>query len=197
MDSTTTPISAVVLTGGHSSRMGTDKAWLPHPESGESLLLRQLALLRGLNPASLLVSARSGQSLPLLPPDITRVDDDGQSGPMAGIAASLEQIETDYLLVVAVDLPALSRSPLESMVAQIETDRGVIARSPHGLEPLVGIYPRSLLPELQSALATSQNALQHWLKQPAISSRFTISPFTDSTEFTNWNSPGQDISNEP
>src|SRR5689334_21056412 len=52
----TISISAVLFAGGESRRMGTDKATLPFGE--KPLWQHQLALLRQLQPAKILVSAR-------------------------------------------------------------------------------------------------------------------------------------------
>jgi molybdopterin-guanine dinucleotide biosynthesis protein A len=82
-------LTAVVLAGGKSIRMGTDKAALPHPVSKIPLLVRQLDLLTELGLARLLVSARAGQVLPPYPHDVGRVNDHGESGPLGGIVAAL------------------------------------------------------------------------------------------------------------
>src|SRR5690606_15155389 len=118
--------SAVVLAGGRSSRMGVDKATLPHP-SGSTLLDRQIALLRGLGPAELLVSVRSGQDLGLLDRDVCTVRDDGTAGPLGGIVAALKAATQPRLLVVAVDLPYLDADTLRALLL-VAPDRGGVPR---------------------------------------------------------------------
>jgi molybdopterin-guanine dinucleotide biosynthesis protein A len=183
-------LAAAVLTGGQSVRMGTDKANLPHPITGAPLLLRQLDLLRSLAPAELLVSARSGQSIPLLPADVTRVNDDGTSGPLGGIVATLRAISSTHLLVIAVDLPDLNRIPLDRLRVTLTADTGAIASTPDGLEPLIAIYPRQILPELTRAQLENRLSLSRLLKEPFLSTLMPSVPFDPAPiVFRNWNTP--------
>jgi molybdenum cofactor guanylyltransferase len=178
------PFAAVVLVGGHSRRMGTDKAGL-RDRTGQPLLTRQLALLASLEPVELLVSARRTQILPPLPPAVRRVDDDGAGGPLGGIVAALEATAAPRLLVVAVDLPELDQAVLKRLIACPEGAVPVVAGR---LEPLVAVYPRTWLPEAQRALRAGQRSLQHLLAS-AEASGFCLLNFSDPTPFLNWNRP--------
>src|SRR5713101_9599148 len=98
-------ISAVLLAGGESRRMGKDKATLLF--RGKSLWQIQLELLRKLDPTEILVSARKDP--PWRPLDLRFVADDPPSrGPLSGLAASLGQIQTGHLLAFAVDMPFMT-----------------------------------------------------------------------------------------
>jgi molybdenum cofactor guanylyltransferase len=178
------PFAAVVLVGGHSRRMGTDKAGL-RDRTGQPLLGRQLALLASLRPVELLVSARRAQVLPPLPPTVRRVDDDGADGPLGGIVAAFEATATPRLLVVAVDLPELDQAVLKRLIACPEGAVPVVAGH---LEPLVAVYPRRWLPEAQRALRDGQRSLQQLLSS-AKGSGFCLLNFFEQTPFVNWNRP--------
>jgi molybdenum cofactor guanylyltransferase len=83
----------LVLAGGRSRRMGRDKAWLP--VDGQPALLRVLAAGRGAGVGACVVVGAPGQSLPPLPPGVTRVDDPAErahEGPLSGLAAGLEHL---------------------------------------------------------------------------------------------------------
>ena len=70
-------LTTLVLVGGHSRRMGTDKALLLHPRSGSPLLLPQL-LNDGLHPRVLLHKRVVHRQLPpdeVLPPEPPVPDD--------------------------------------------------------------------------------------------------------------------------
>src|SRR5947208_8823575 len=132
-------ISAVLLAGGESRRMGRDKAALLF--RGKSLWQIQLDTLRKLRPAQIFVSARAD---PLWrPEDIRLVADTAPShGPLSGLAASLDQIKTTHLLALAIDMPWMSHKYLEFLCAQIVPGRGVVPKIGHRAEPLAAIYPR-------------------------------------------------------
>src|SRR5204863_6464760 len=95
-------ISAVLLAGGESRRMGQDKATLLF--HGKPLWQIQLELLQRLEPAGILVSARTDPAW--RPADVQFVADDPPSrGPLSGIAASLAHMHTAHLLALAIDMP--------------------------------------------------------------------------------------------
>lgn len=188
--------AAVVLAGGHSRRMGTDKALLPHPRTGEPLLLRQLGLFRHLQPAPVqcLVSARAGQSLPTWPAEVIRVDDDGSAGPLGGLLACFAATSAPALLVVAVDLPDLGPALLQQLLnAAAASGRGVLPRHEAGCEPLLAVYPRALRGRLETARAAGHHGLQRLLNQPALVAVMDSFPLAVATpDLRNWNHPVAD-----
>lgn len=153
------------------------------------MLQRQLSLLAACSTEAPMVSARTGQDLPALPPPAIRIDDDGESGPLGGIVPALSHTAADHLLVIAVDLPKLSEHELRPLCQRIKTpDHGVYAETPGGPQPLVSIIPRCLLPELQTALAEGQLSLRSLLAGP-LRTRMIAVAFADETPFQNWNAP--------
>ncbi|GAB5559405.1 MAG: molybdenum cofactor guanylyltransferase [Synoicihabitans sp.] len=180
---------AVVLAGGQSRRMGTDKALLPHPQSGQSLVLHQLNLLQTVNATRRFVSARPGQKLPILPPDVTRIDDAGTEGPLAGIVATLNITTQSHLLVIPVDLPFLSGSVLQKLSsAAVTLERGIYAETESGPEPLVSLIPRSLKPRLDDAIAGGQRSPRA-LFSGKLANEMHPLKFEDEVPFQNWNHP--------
>lgn len=180
---------AVVMAGGFSRRMGTDKAALPHPVTKLPLLDHQLRLLAELNPRQRFVSARTHQILPTLSADVTRIDDSGAHGPLGGIAATLNASDCDLLLVIAVDLPQLTRETLERLVVSTRSiESGATASTSDGIEPLVAIYPRKAVPAIKAALASRDYSVKSLLRG-ALKPIMTTVDFTETTPFLNWNSP--------
>src|SRR5439155_8455916 len=150
-------ISAVLLAGGESRRMGKDKATLSF--QGKPLWQIQLELLRQLMPQENFASAQSDPDW--RPADIQFVADDPPSrGPLSGLAASLDRMNTSHLLALAIDMPRISNKYLEFLCAQIEPGRGVVPKIGDRTEPLAAIYPREAEIHFRDALAGADFSLQ-------------------------------------
>jgi molybdopterin-guanine dinucleotide biosynthesis protein A len=151
-------ISAVLLAGGESRRMGRDKATVLF--HGKSLWQIQLETLRRLEPAEIFVSARTDPAW--RPADVQFVADDPPSrGPLSGIAASLAQMHTAHLLALAIDMPFMSESYLHYLCDQIEPGTGVVPTIDSRAEPLAAIYPREADVDFHSALTGTDFSLQN------------------------------------
>jgi molybdenum cofactor guanylyltransferase len=150
-------ISGVLLAGGESRRMGKDKATILF--RGKPLWQIQLELLRKLNPAEILLSARTD---PVWRPiDVQFVADDPPSrGPLSGLAASLSRLKTTHLLALAIDMPFITEQYLKFLCDQIEPGTGVVPTIDNRAEPLAAIYPREASVDFQSALAGADFSLQ-------------------------------------
>src|SRR5436190_4336107 len=150
-------ITAVLLAGGESRRMGRVKATLLF--HGKPVWQIQLELLRRLKPAEILVSARTDPSW--RPADVQFVADDLPSrGPLSGIAASLAQVHTAHLLALAMDMPFMSESYLHYLCDQIEPGTGVVPTIDGRAEPLAAIYPREADNDFRTALVGTDFSVQ-------------------------------------
>ena len=150
-------ISAVLLAGGKSRRMGRDKATIAF--RSKPLWKIQLELLRRLELTEILVSAKSDP--PWRPADFEFVPDKKPSrGPLSGIAATLSRIKSDYLLTLAIDTPFITEAYLRSLCARIGAGTGVVPMIENRAEPLVAIYPRDAEPEFSSPLSSNDFSLQ-------------------------------------
>lgn len=138
---TAKPLYGLVLAGGQSRRMGTDKALLKR--DGQSQLAHVVALLEDVVDR-VFVSARSEQAN-----DAERcrfeliIDEVEDMGPVAGILAALHlHPEADWL-VVACDLPNIDATTLEFLLQHRVTEQPFVAyRSSHDdlPEPLCALY---------------------------------------------------------
>ena len=150
-------ISAVLLAGGESVRMGKDKATVLF--RGKPLWEVQLGLLRKLEPAEILISARTDPSWRR--GDIQFVADVPPSrGPLSGLAAALARMRTTHLLALAIDMPFITENFLRYVCEQIEARVGVVPKIDNRAEPLAAIYPREALIDFRNALAGSDFSLQ-------------------------------------
>ena len=151
-------LSAVLLAGGESRRMGTDKATFPF--RGKLLWQIQLETLRRLRPAEIFLSARMDPSW--RPRDVQFIAYVPPSrGPLSGIAASLVKIRTAHLLALAIDMPFMTENYLRSICDATDPGLGIIAKINSCAEPLAAVYPREAEIDFRTALAGSDFSLQN------------------------------------
>ncbi len=138
-------LSGVVLAGGDSLRMGRDKALLPalEPEF-ETLLERQVALLRSLGLSRVFVSL--GKNAPSPDPSLEVLrDPEDDLGPLAGIVQALRAASGHHVLVLAVDLGWMDSAVLAELIRSSGPDRGSVPRVAGRWEPLCAVYPPNAL----------------------------------------------------
>jgi len=154
--------SAVLLAGGESRRMGTDKATFLF--RGKPLWQVQLETLRRLRPAEIFISARAD---PLWRPADAQfiADIPPSSGPLSGVAASLAKIHTAHLVVLAIDMPFMTENYLRASCSAIEPGRGVVSKIGNRAEPLAAVYPHEAEIDFRSALAGNDFSLQNIVRQ--------------------------------
>jgi molybdopterin-guanine dinucleotide biosynthesis protein A len=181
-------ISAVLLAGGESRRMGKDKATLLF--RGKPLWQIQLELLRKLEPTEIFVSARADPVW--RPADVQFVADDPPSrGPLSGLAAALTQMHSKHLLALAIDMPVMAEKYLTFLCSEIEPGRGVIPKIEDRFEPLAAIYPLEALVNLQSSLSGEDFSLQTCSSRVVAAGKLQVIPVTSHERelFFNLNEP--------
>jgi len=150
-------ISAVLLAGGKSRRMGQDKATVLF--CGAPLWKTQVELLRRLEPTEIFVSARIDPAW--RPANLEFVADSPPSrGPLSGIAATLSRTTSEHLLVLAIDTPFMTETYFRKLCGQVDLGWGVIPMRGNRAEPLAAIYPREAAPEFGQALSGNDFSLQ-------------------------------------
>ncbi len=186
-------VTAVVLVGGRSTRMGRDKALLV-PDARDGRTLTQLVL-----DAVLLASPRAllgGRALPGL--DVPAIPDQyPEAGPLGGIASALAAVDTPLALVAACDMPSIRLALLSLLLDAARADpraAAVVCRSDAGLEPLLSVWrPALALPALRAALDAGVRSLRdalarlpHAVILPREAWRHAD---PDGASFRNWNTP--------
>lgn len=182
-------LSAIILAGGQSRRMGRDKAWLE--VDGQSLLARQIALVRSIGAAEVFVSGRVGVDYSAMGcPVVT--DEFPDAGPLAGIERGLASMTTSRLLVLAVDLPAMTGEFLRFLVSESSDTVGVVPSVEGRWEPLAAIYPRAahavVLAQLRQGNFRAQAFVDALHAQGLVKSwTLTAEPAVEALR--NWNEP--------
>ena len=158
------PLYGLVLAGGRSSRMGSDKAAIRYGDRTQLELAVDLARMAT---KEAFVSVRSDQASDPLRAKFAQIVDGGDvEGPAAGIRAAQVARPDAAWLVVACDLPYLSAATINHLVSHRDPARIATAyRSSHdGMpEPLCAIYEPAAAPALQQFLATGRNCPRKFL----------------------------------
>jgi molybdopterin-guanine dinucleotide biosynthesis protein A len=153
-------LSAAVLAGGKSSRMGTDKALLPLEDGGAPMLEIVLERLAAVADEVTVVggdATRYGQFGARVVPD--RYPD---AAALGGIATAISAAQHEHCLVVACDMPFLNVSLLEEMAGQprdydvlIPVLPGESRQGGAGFvyQTLHAIYGKGCLPAIERQLA--------------------------------------------
>lgn len=163
----TAQLYGLVLAGGHSTRMGRDKAALRF--DGRTQLERAFGLLEPLT-ARCFVSVRADQRDDPVRAGFAQIVDapDGPPGPARGISAAQQAHPGAAWLVVACDLPLLDAATLQNLIARRDPARvGTAYRSSHdGLpEPLCAIWEPASAAPLAAALAGGRGCPRKFLLQ--------------------------------
>jgi len=153
-------VTAGILAGGKSQRMGRNKALLERGE--ENFLEHTVGLFDDF--AQVLISVDEQKKYK--DTSYTFVCDDRKNyGPLEGLYQLRRQARYPWLFLVAVDMPLLSRQLLEKM---LEVDRqgvqAVILRSSDGLHPLCGMYHQSVLPILEKMFQEDIHKMNQFLE---------------------------------
>ncbi|MBA3822569.1 MAG: molybdenum cofactor guanylyltransferase [Ktedonobacterales bacterium] len=161
------PLSAIILAGGQSRRMGHDKSLMRVPDTGQTLIEQTIASARTVAD-DIVISTNDAARYAWLPYP-TVADVPGAKGPLGGIAAGLGAIAGQYGLVLACDLPLLAPAVLRVLVEQLRPeDDAVVPRHADGeCEPLCAIYHVSTLPTLLSHIQGQQFAVHQVLEAVA------------------------------
>lgn len=142
-------ISAIVLAGGRSQRLGREKA--TETINGQSLIKRVITSLSFLNSDIIIVSGSDKAALGLSGYPRLRVVADAYSGkgPLVGIYSGLTASASAYNLAVACDMPFLSRELLTYLLKERAGYDVVLPRLDNTVEPLHAVYSRACLPAIE------------------------------------------------
>ena len=148
-------IAGFILAGGESSRMGVDKGLLEI--AGAPMIVRAARLVEPVvgAPAVVVGTPEKYRGLGLR----AIADDWPGCGPLGGIATALRASEAEWNLVVACDLPYLTRGWLEYLLqrARDSAEEAVVPlnmapANKRGAEPLCAMYHRGSESAIRRAL---------------------------------------------
>jgi molybdopterin-guanine dinucleotide biosynthesis protein A len=166
-------LSALVLAGGQSRRMGQDKALLEI--NGVPMLRRVCAIARLCANPVYVVTPWIERYQAIVPPgcqlirELSTLGDTDSHGPLIGFAQGLVQVQTEWVLLLACDLPFLKAEVLQTWAQQLEAANPMaiayLPRHPKGWDALCGFYRQDSLAGLQGFIESGGRSFQRWLAQ--------------------------------
>ncbi|BCS52216.1 molybdenum cofactor guanylyltransferase [Geobacter sp. SVR] len=158
-------VTGVILAGGRSSRMGSDKALLPY--RGGRFVEAIHRRLSGIFDEVLLVT-NNPEQYDFLPcrkvPDIH-----AGMGVLAGIHSGLYHSNNPAIFVVACDMPYLVEELIRRLASRADAGGVLIPESPQGLEPLHAVYGKGCLAAIEAALLSGQRRIVSFFDRTNVS----------------------------
>ncbi len=149
-------ITGIILAGGKSSRMGTDKGFLKL--DGISFTEHIIASLKPLVNTIIIVSDNSEYDTF----GCRRVEDlIKDSGPLAGLYTGLFHSETEYNLVLSCDVPLVNTILLSNLIEEIDEETDAVQlQSQSKTIPLVALYRKHCMATCLDLLKKDEKRLR-------------------------------------
>lgn len=140
--------TAIILAGGKSSRMGTNKALLPIEGKANIQLIKEQ-----LTPyfSQIMIATNDFEAYAFLGLPMIKDEYEGL-GPMAGIHAGLKNSKTETNFFVACDMPFASGELVKHLVDLSEEYEAVVPRINGKLHPLFSVFKKTILPKIEQCL---------------------------------------------
>lgn len=179
------PATAIILAGGKSKRMGTDKALLEI--DGTSMVKRLYNFLSPLFDTILIsVGFESNLSLPFPADNIIRDIEIG-NGPLMGIYSTLLASPTSINFIIACDIPEIHVTLLQTLLASSEENEiSVPSFSECQYEPLFAVYKKKVSSKAKKVLDMNKRKITSLFSE----CKTAIIPVPDNSWYVNLNTPG-------
>lgn len=186
MESNThTQVTGIILAGGNSRRMGTDKGLMQY--NGRPMVEYSIELLQPFCADILLVTANPAYEVYGLK---TVTDIFPGAGPLGGLHAGLTASSTEINFCLSCDMPHMQRAFIQRLIT-LALPGTCIVPVTHQPQPLAAIYPRSAMSIAESNLRSGNYRMTDFLSQcntRYIAADQTASWYNENT-FRNINSP--------
>ena len=153
------PVTAAVLAGGRSVRMGADKTLLP--VDGASLLRRVVEVTTSTCERTIVVTnAPDSLADADVPIDLeVYADEIPHQGPLGGLITALAHSSHEWVLAVAADLPWLRAPVVRALWDHRDGAQIVVPVTEKGPEPLLALYRTDCLEIARTVMASGRRRL--------------------------------------
>ncbi len=178
------PLPCVIVAGGKSSRMGSDKALLPF---GKYKTLTQYQLQR-VTPwfKSVHVSCKNRDKFSFDASFIEDTKEFDEFSPLVALYSILNTLQTP-VAILSVDTPFVSKEVYDKLFSYISDFDALIAKSPFGSHQLCAIYSPVILQILRENIMQNDHKIRNLLAK--IKTKYVN--FDDDGLFTNLNRPDE------
>ncbi len=155
-------MTAAILVGGGSRRMGSPKAWVEI--GGVSAIARVLRSCRAAGLESIF-QGRDDRITAAYPHIPAFADDAPGQGPLAALVTAFRCTQAEAMLLVACDMPFLP-APLLARLAEVLAESAldwVVPVQDGRLHPLCGVYRRTAAAKAASLLAAGRRSMHDLL----------------------------------
>ena len=137
-------VSAIILSGGLSTRMGQDKCELVY--NGKTFLQHQIDKVRNIGIEDIVLSGYRGTSV-----NEKIIKAEMMLGPLSGIYLGLNAIENDRAYVTSVDTIFVHEDVIKKLIDEsFATDENILVITHHSkTEPLIAIYKKAIVESIQ------------------------------------------------
>ena len=152
-------VSGIIIAGGKSLRMGTDKSLLIY--RNQRFIDRAIGLLQNFTEDIIISTNDEIKAIHYKTiPDIIQ-----NTGPAGGLHACLPKIKNERTLVIPVDMPLLNVEVLQSLLQQADLNQKItVFKTDERLQMLVGLYHKDIVPLLKKHMAIGDYKLRNLLK---------------------------------
>jgi len=153
-------ITGIILAGGKSTRMGTDKGLITH--NNKTFIQHIIDTLKPLVNNIIIVSNNPEHDIF----QSIRVNDlIENAGPLAGLYTGLHYSKTEKNLVLSCDIPLIKQAVLEKLILQTDEDIDVIqVQSNNKTMPLIALYKKQCLHKCLELLESGERSLRFLTK---------------------------------
>jgi molybdenum cofactor guanylyltransferase len=159
-------ITGIILAGGQSTRMGTDKAMLQI--DGKTLLERAIEICSPVCHEIIISSNNSGHETfgyQVVPDEIKNC------GPISGIYSCLQKSKNNWNFIISVDSAFVTEDFVQFLISETGEFDAVVPIHENGKEPLVALYHKNCLSVIQERIERKDYKMQNLLS--VLNTKFT------------------------
>lgn len=138
-------ISAAILSGGKSSRMGTNKSLLQL--NGKTVIFHLNELMNSIFENVSIITNEPELYQNIESPKFKDIHKG--NGPLSGIHSALFHSKTDYVFIISCDIPLINKEIIQSIIEYPSENLIKVPKADGFIQNLCGLYHKSLIPKIE------------------------------------------------